>query len=105
MQDYSDLNKNSLDLLKKFPEVARDYDYVIVDEFQDTNKIQLDFLIELSHNMNITVVGDLNQSIYRFRGAYKDNYSLFKKHFQVKEEDIFNLAKSKKFNFLSGFKE
>jgi len=94
--DYSDLNKYSLQLLKEHPEIAQDYDYIVVDEFQDTNKIQLDFLRLLAVKKNITVVGDLNQSIYRFRGAYKDNFELFKKHFEVKKEDIFNLDKSRR---------
>ncbi len=93
-QDYSDLNANSLILLEKNGELAKDYDYIIVDEFQDTNKLQLDFLIQLCPQGNITVVGDMNQSIYRFRGAYKDNFNLFRRAFQVKEEDVFNLSES-----------
>ncbi len=93
-QDYSDLNKNALCLLEKNPEISNDFDYVIVDEFQDTNKLQLDFLIKLASHNNITVVGDMNQSIYRFRGAYKENLNLFKQAFDVKQGDIFNLSKS-----------
>lgn len=93
-QDYADLNTNALKLLKEFPEIAQEYDYIIVDEFQDTNKIQLDFLFSLAVKNNITVVGDLNQSIYRFRGAYKENFVLFKEHFKVADNEIFNLDKS-----------
>ena len=93
-QDYSDLNTNALELLEKSPETAGEFSYVIVDEFQDTNKLQLDFLIRLASHGNITVVGDINQSIYRFRGAYKDNLVYFKKAFSVKESDIFTLTKS-----------
>jgi len=93
-QDYSDLNKNALDLLKKHPDVTKDFDYIIVDEFQDTNKLQLDFLIALALHGNITIVGDLNQSIYRFRGAYKENFQLFKNYFNVKQIDVFALDKS-----------
>lgn len=93
-QDYSDLNVNSLHLLKENREICNDFDYVIVDEFQDTNKLQLDFLIQLAFHGNITVVGDPNQSIYRFRGAYKNNLNLFKQAFNVGEKDIFNLAQS-----------
>jgi len=94
--DYSDLNKFALQLLEKCPEVANEYDYIVVDEFQDTNKIQLDFLRLLALKKNITVVGDMNQSIYRFRGAYRDNYNLFKKYFNVSNSDIFNLDKSRR---------
>src|SRR3989339_1077818 len=93
-QDYSDLNQNALILLQEFPEIAKDFDYVIVDEFQDTNKLQLDFLVKLAPEKNITIVGDINQSIYRFRGAYKENLNLFKKAFNVKDKDLFTLAKS-----------
>lgn len=93
-QDYSDLNQNALLLLQKNPEIAENYDYVIIDEFQDTNKIQLDMLFFLSPNGNITVVGDMNQSIYRFRGAYRENYNEFKKHFFVSDKEIFALDKS-----------
>lgn len=93
-QDYSDLNANALSLLIKFPEISSEFSYIVVDEFQDTNKMQLDFLIHLADHRNIMIVGDMNQSIYRFRGAYKDNFSNFKKHFNVKPEDIFALDKS-----------
>ncbi len=93
-QDYADLNANALLLMQKFPEVAQEFSYVIVDEFQDTNKVQLEFLMALAPHENITIVGDLNQSIYRFRGAYKENFSIFRKHFKVQQSDIFTLDKS-----------
>jgi len=92
--DYSDLNKYALRLLEKFPEISQEYDYVVVDEFQDTNKLQCDLLERIAPQRNITVVGDLNQSIYRFRGAYKDNLSNFKKAFSVTDKDVFTLDKS-----------
>ncbi|MEK6854775.1 MAG: ATP-dependent DNA helicase [Nanoarchaeota archaeon] len=92
-QDYSDLNKNALDLLKKFPEISQDFEYLIVDEFQDTNKIQLELLFYLAPKGDISAVGDINQSIYRFRGAYKRNFQEFIEHFKIKD-DIFNLDKS-----------
>ena len=93
-QDYSDLNSNALTLLKKFPEISGNYKYIIVDEFQDTNKIQLELLFQLAPHKNITIVGDINQSIYRFRGAYNENYNEFKKHFRIKQSEIFSLDKS-----------
>ncbi len=91
--DYSDLNKYALELLKNFPHISNEFEYIIVDEFQDTNKIQLDMIFSLN-NENITIVGDLNQSIYRFRGAYKENFAEFKTKYSIKNEDIFNLNKS-----------
>lgn len=93
-QDYSDLNMNALKLLKENPEIANNFDYVIVDEFQDTNKVQLDLLKFLAPHRNITVVGDMNQSIYRFRGAYKENLNEFREHFDIKSSDIYNLDRS-----------
>jgi len=93
--DYSDLNNMALELLQKHNEISEEYDYIVVDEFQDTNKVQLDLLIALAGmKKNITIVGDLNQSIYRFRGAYKENFNEFKKVFNVSEKDVFNLDKS-----------
>ena len=93
-QDYSDLNANALALLSKNPEIADSYRYIIVDEFQDTNKVQLDLLSILAPHKNITIVGDINQSIYRFRGAYKENLAIFKNIFSVKDSEIFRLSNS-----------
>jgi len=93
-QDYSDLNNNALKLLKAHPEITNQFQYFIVDEFQDTNKIQLDLLYHLAPHKKITVVGDLNQSIYKFRGAYRENIAKFKQAFNVQPENIFNLDKS-----------
>ncbi len=94
--DYSDLNIEALNLLEKHREISDEFSYVIVDEFQDTNKLQLDFLLKLAPHGNITIVGDMNQSIYRFRGAYKENFNIFKKSFNIKQEEIFNLDKSRR---------
>ena len=92
--DYSDLNKLALVLLKKHPEISEEFEYIVVDEFQDTNKLQNDLLAFLAPKRNITVVGDMNQSIYRFRGAYKNNLENFKKTFQITPKEIFTLDKS-----------
>ncbi len=92
--DYSDLHNKALELLSKHPEIANEFNYVIVDEFQDTNKIQCLLLDKIAKKRNITVVGDLNQSIYRFRGAYENNFNYFKDIMSVKNENIFKLDKS-----------
>jgi DNA helicase-2/ATP-dependent DNA helicase PcrA len=92
--DYGDLNMKALELVKIFPDLKNSFDYIIVDEFQDTNKQQLELLKILSGKNNITIVGDINQSIYQFRGAYKDIFSEFKEHFKVEQKDIINLEKS-----------
>ena len=92
--DYSDLHNKALELLNKNPNVTDSFEHIIVDEFQDTNKLQCDLLEKIAVKKNITVVGDLNQSIYRFRGAYADNFNYFKQIFSVKNQDIFKLDKS-----------
>ncbi|MGV8142023.1 MAG: ATP-dependent helicase [Candidatus Pacearchaeota archaeon] len=92
--DYADLNHKALELLEKYPDVANEYLYIVIDEFQDTNKLQCELIKKIAPHRNITIVGDLNQSIYRFRGAYKDNFSYIKKELDIEDSDIFKLDKS-----------
>ncbi len=71
--DFDDILLLTRDLLKKFPDVRaryqKSFDYILVDEFQDSNDIQNQIIDLLLTNGNITVVGDDYQSIYKFRGA------------------------------------
>jgi DNA helicase-2/ATP-dependent DNA helicase PcrA len=78
---YTILNEND-DLCK---EISEKYQYIMVDEYQDTNEIQLLLLKKLcrTHN-NICVVGDDDQSIYGFRGANHKNILNFEKDFNAK---------------------
>ena len=78
---YKILNEND-DLAK---EISNKYQYIMVDEYQDTNEIQLLLLKKLcsTHN-NICVVGDDDQSIYGFRGANHKNILEFEKEFNAK---------------------
>jgi len=56
--------------------------WLLVDEFQDTNALQMDLLeIVLAGDRNLTAVGDEDQSIYRWRGAEMDNILAFERHF------------------------
>jgi len=72
--DFSDLIVNTVRLLRDFPDVgaalrAR-FDHVLVDEYQDTNPVQHEWLTLLAaDHHNLTVVGDDDQSIYGWRGA------------------------------------
>jgi len=74
LMDYDDLLTGWLTLFKEHPEIRQRYGkqfrYVLVDEYQDTNRLQFELIQALSsgHN-NILVVGDDAQSIYAFRGA------------------------------------
>ena len=72
--DYDDLLIHLKRLLSEFPDIrkrlADNYSYVMIDEYQDTNKIQADIAYLLAgESSNIMVVGDDCQSIYAFRGA------------------------------------
>ncbi len=62
--------------------VQRRASYLLVDEFQDTNSLQMDLLnVVLDGRGNLTAVGDEDQSIYRWRGAELDNILRFEKFF------------------------
>ena len=71
--DYADLEQKTLHLLNRKEiqeQLASEIDVLLVDEFQDTNPVQLAIFLKLSELCRKTVwVGDLKQSIYRFRGA------------------------------------
>jgi DNA helicase-2/ATP-dependent DNA helicase PcrA len=63
-------------------ELQNRYDHVLVDEFQDTNQVQFRLVHDLcSQHRNLTVVGDDDQSIYRWRGADRRNILDFQRHF------------------------
>lgn len=80
--NYQLILKNFYDLLKDphFGQKIRDrIDYVIIDEYQDTNLIQEEIGFLLLKNKNIMVFGDDDQSLYSFRGASPDNLTNFDK--------------------------
>jgi len=78
LMDFDDLLLNWLLLLKRFPEARRElaqrFLHLLVDEYQDTNRLQADIVdAMLGPGRNLMVVGDDAQSIYAFRGADFDN--------------------------------
>lgn len=86
VMDYSDLISNVLKLFRTRPHILKQYqkqfEYIFVDEFQDTNYAQNEMAILLAgEKQNITVVGDDDQSIYRWRGAAISNMLQFRSHF------------------------
>lgn len=84
--DFDDLIGATVTLFEKHPEILKKYQntfpHILVDEFQDTNYAQYRLLKLLgSGHRNICVVGDDDQSIYRFRGANVNNVFTFEKDF------------------------
>lgn len=85
--DFDDMLCNTVKLFEASPEVLEAYQnqfkYIMVDEYQDTNKVQYKFVSMLAekHN-NICVVGDDDQSIYKFRGATIENILSFENTFK-----------------------
>lgn len=108
--DFDDLIGNTIRLLKEHPdiqaELQKKIQYIMVDEYQDTNASQHELLsLLVSPDHNICVVGDDDQSIYSFRGADVDNILNFPQEFDgtdiIKMEqnyrsdgNILNLANS-----------
>ncbi len=84
--DFDDILFLTVKLFRKFPEVASEYSrqfqYIMIDEYQDTNGLQFELVMGLTreHN-NLCVVGDDDQSIYSFRGADISNILNFEKNF------------------------
>ncbi len=84
--DFDDLLILAVQLLDQFPEVrlkwANRFEFIMVDEFQDTNRLQLDLVRQLgSTHQNVCVVGDDDQSIYGWRGAEISNILEFERYF------------------------
>lgn len=100
--DFDDLLCKTLELFEKAPDVLatlqRRFQYILVDEFQDTNKIQYQIVKKLAAGHgNIMAVGDEDQCIYTWRGASAENLGNFIDDFNPQ---IFKLEQ----NFRSGKK-
>jgi len=82
--DFSDLILHSVKIFEKNPDItemySKNFKYILVDEYQDTNLIQSKWLNYLAkYNLNICCVGDDDQSIYSWRGAEIKNFLEFDK--------------------------
>ena len=82
--DFSDLILHCVKIFEKYPDItemySRNFKYILVDEYQDTNLIQSKWLNYLAkYNQNICCVGDDDQSIYSWRGAEIKNFLEFDK--------------------------
>lgn len=117
--DFDDLLVYTYILFRDFPEILARYQdqfrYVLVDEYQDTNKVQDEIVRQLMQNLNenkntykmrdetvlprrICVVGDDAQSIYSFRGADIDNILSFTKNTLMQKSLIGHQGKKESLN-------
>ncbi len=95
--DYDDLLLSWKRLLEEVPDAARElqraYDHVLVDEYQDTNRLQGEIVDGMARvKKNVTVVGDDAQAIYSFRGASFENILGFPERYP--EAKTFRLTKN-----------
>lgn len=95
--DFDDLLMKTVQLFQKNPDVLgayqEKYHYILIDEYQDTNKAQYVLTKQLSSRWrNICVVGDASQSIYRWRGADFRNIINFRSDFP--DVAVFNLEQN-----------
>ncbi len=84
--DFDDIISLTVELFQDFPDILekyqKRYQYIMVDEYQDTNMAQFELIRLLSGHGNLCVVGDDDQSIYKFRGADIRNILGFEKNFK-----------------------
>jgi len=98
LRDYDDMILNLVQALLQNKNLVRDleeeYQFILVDEFQDTNQSQFRILQELTQSEfqegqpNILCVGDSDQTIFKFQGANSNNLGLFRKSYQNFKEII-----------------
>lgn len=84
--DFDDLLLKTVELFRTAPQVLEYYQdrfrYIMIDEYQDTNTVQFEFVRLLADKYrNLCVVGDDDQSIYKFRGANIENILSFERHY------------------------
>lgn len=101
--DFDDLLLHVVSLLQTNPELRSEldhqYEFILVDEYQDTNKAQYEIIRALAHDVpNLCVTGDPDQSIYGWRGARIDNILRFESDYPdaqvVRLEDNFRSTQS-----------
>lgn len=88
--DFDDLLTQTVRLFREHPDVLAHYQrrftHILVDEYQDTNRVQNELVCQLgAEHHNVFVVGDSDQSIYRFRGADVRNILEFDKAFAERD--------------------
>lgn len=86
LSDLTRYLKRLIDSERSMESLRKKFRYLFVDEFQDTDNLQIEFIVNLSVNANIPllVVGDIKQGIYRFRGANVTAFELISKSLEEK---------------------
>ncbi len=87
VMEFSDVEHRALGLFCQFPEVCEEfkarYEEILMDEYQDTNRLQEEIFSKISTGDNLFMVGDMKQSIYRFRSSdpaiFKEKSGYYKK--------------------------
>ena len=83
LYSFSDIFRMSIDLVNDHEEIRKEiaegFEEILIDEYQDTNDLQEEFISRIAHD-NVYMVGDIKQSIYRFRNANPD---LFKYKYET----------------------
>ena len=101
--EFVDISKMAISLVKENPsireELKNSYQEIMVDEYQDTNDLQEMFIGEIE-NHNVYMVGDIKQSIYRFRNAnpdiFREKYDRYKNHIDGEKIDLLENFRSRK---------
>ncbi|WP_419959487.1 UvrD-helicase domain-containing protein [Psychrobacillus sp. BM2] len=81
LSDLTRYLKRLIDSARSMESLSKKFRYLFIDEFQDTDSLQIEFIVNLSVNANIPilVVGDIKQGIYRFRGANVTAFEIISK--------------------------
>lgn len=94
--EFADMVPLATQLLESTPHILssmqRKYQHVLVDEFQDTNAVQCKLLLLLASQGGLTVVGDIDQLIYAFQGANRQNVQMLHKFFASKGVPVHTVA-------------
>lgn len=101
--EFVDISKMAISLVKNNPSIREElklsYQEIMIDEYQDTNDLQEMFIKEIENN-NVYMVGDIKQSIYRFRNAnpdiFREKYERYKKHVDGEKIDLLENFRSRR---------
>lgn len=101
--EFSDIAKMAISLVYENESICNElkyaYNEILIDEYQDTNDLQELFIAKIENN-NVYMVGDIKQSIYRFRNAnpniFKDKYDNYAKHINGEKIDLLKNFRSRR---------